>query len=197
MLFTRNAFRKSNLQRRVMRAPNLQFFGCLKTIKQLKAQVAKRYKTRSLKTVYQNLYLDSKPRNFFIGLVDGRGVFLDFPVEEEEYTHLRQLMSSSPMGAFDMPVDLSEMVMPNKRPTKVIHLQPMSNISTALDSVTGHVGIMYWPQYVTTGLTTFEDIFDCEDVLPFLKTSTSVATSGGGGPKSTCTLVVFKLISLA
>ena len=81
-LLTGNAFRRSNLQRRFMRAPNLQFFGCLRTIKQLKAQVAKRYKTRSLKTVYQPLYLDSKHKNFFIGLVDDRGVFSDFPVEE-------------------------------------------------------------------------------------------------------------------
>ena len=42
-------------------------------------------------------------------------------------------MSSSPMGAFDMPVDLSEVVMPKKRPMKVIHFQPMSNIFLRID----------------------------------------------------------------
>ena len=60
-----NAFLRPSMLDRMMKAPSIQFFGYSKTVKQQKLQWSKRYITRSKKTVYQSLYVDSKPKNFF------------------------------------------------------------------------------------------------------------------------------------
>ena len=57
--------------------------------------------------------------------------------------------------------------------------------------------MVYCPQFVVAGLIPLEDLFDCEEVLLFLTTSTLEATFGGGGPSSTCSVKAVKLISLA
>ncbi len=58
-----NAFLKPDLLERAVKASALQFYGYVRTVKQIKQQVSKRYITRSRKTVYQQLYVDSEPKN--------------------------------------------------------------------------------------------------------------------------------------
>ncbi len=128
-ILTWNAFRKPEMLERLQKAPPMQLFGSLKTCKQIEARTAKRYITRSLKTVYEALYPDHKPKNFFLGMVDDRRIYVDFPASEAEYSQVRKLMSNSPMGAFDMQVELREIVMPKK----VVHFQPMWNIFMSSD----------------------------------------------------------------
>ncbi len=60
-----------------------------------------------------------------LDMLDDRGIYVDFSASETEYSQIRQVISSSPMGAFDMPVELSEIVMPRVRSKKVVHFQPM------------------------------------------------------------------------
>ncbi len=122
------AFLKPDLLDRAVKAPALQFFGYVRTVKQIKQQVSKRYITRSRKTVYQQLYVDSKPKNFFLGMVDNLGVYEDFPLEEDEYNQVRETVADTLSYGI---VELSETIMPRIRPKKVIHFQTMFNIFSA------------------------------------------------------------------
>ncbi len=79
-----NAIRRADLQSRVVDAPAMQFFCSLRTVKQIKLQVRNRYIFRTRKTVFQPLFEDSKPRNFFLGMVDDHGTYRDFPMQEDE-----------------------------------------------------------------------------------------------------------------
>ncbi len=36
-------------------------------------------------TVYQPLYVDTKPNNYFLRLVDDHGAYLDFPLDSDEF----------------------------------------------------------------------------------------------------------------
>ena len=67
----------------------------------------------------------------------------------------------------------------------------------ALVGAGGYVGMVYYPQFVVAELITLENLFDCEEVLFFLATSTLGAFLGGGGPTSTCTVKAVKLFSIA
>ncbi len=87
-----NAILKPDLRERAVKAPALQFYGYVRTVNQIKQQVSKRYITRSRKTVYQQLYVDSKPKNFFLGMVDDLGVYGSFPLEEDENKQVRETL---------------------------------------------------------------------------------------------------------
>ncbi len=50
----------------------------------------------------------------------------------------------------------------------------IARLSFTLPWTDGYVGIVYCPQFVTAGLITLDDLFDCDEVLPFLTTSTLV-----------------------
>ena len=54
-----------------------------------------------------------------------------------------------------------------------------------------------FPQFVVAGLIALNDLFDCDDELLFLTTTTLEATIGCPGPSSTCTVKALRLISLA
>ena len=124
-----NAFLKPDLLERVVKAPALQFYGYVRTMTQIKQEVCKRYITPSRKTVYQQLYADSKPKNFFLGMVDDLGIYESFALEEDEYNQVRETLSVA--LSYGRIVELSETVMPRVRPKKVIHFQLMFNIFSA------------------------------------------------------------------
>ncbi len=124
-----NAFLKPDLLDRAVEAPALQLFGYVRTVKQIKQQVSNRYITRSRKTVYQQHYVDSKPKNFFLGMVDNLGVYEDFSLEEDEYNQVRETVVDT--LSYGHIVELSETIMPRVRPKKVIHIQPMFNVFSA------------------------------------------------------------------
>ncbi len=126
-----NAFLTPSMLDRMMKAPSVQFFLYSKTVKQQKLQWSKRYITRSKKTVYQLLYVDSKPKNVFLGLVDDLGAYVDFPVDSDELPQLRQMLVLS--LSYDRITELFETIVPKQRPTKEIHFQPMINILGARD----------------------------------------------------------------
>ncbi len=136
-----NAFLKPDLLDTLVKAPALQFFGYVKTVKQIKQQVSRRYITRSRKTVYQQLYVDSKPENFFLCMVDNLGVYENFPLEEDEYNQVRETVADT--LSYGHIVELSETVMPRVRPKKVIHFQPMFNIFSAQE-VPRYLGRTPW-----------------------------------------------------
>ncbi len=64
-MLTGHAFGKPELLERLQRAPAKQFFGSLKNCKQIKSQISKRYFTRSVRTVYEELHPDQKPNKIF------------------------------------------------------------------------------------------------------------------------------------
>ena len=55
-MLTADAFRKTDMLEGLQKALPMQFLGSLKTCKQIKAQVAKRYITRYLRAVYEALH---------------------------------------------------------------------------------------------------------------------------------------------
>ncbi len=67
----------------------MQFFCSLRTVRQIKLQVTRRYILRTRKTVFRPLFVDPKPKNFLFGMVDNHGVYLDFPLQEDEYKQIR------------------------------------------------------------------------------------------------------------
>ncbi len=73
-MINENAFRNLDLQTRIVDAPAMQFFCSLRTVKQIRPQMTKRYILRTRKTVFQPLFLDPKPKNFFLGMVDDQGL---------------------------------------------------------------------------------------------------------------------------
>ncbi len=103
-----NAFLKPDPLERAVKAPALQFYGYVRTVKQIKQQVSKRYITRSRKTVYQQLYVDSKPKNFFFGMVDDLGVYEKFSLEEDEYKQVRETLADA--LSYGHAAELSETV---------------------------------------------------------------------------------------
>ena len=126
-----NAFLRPSMLDPMMKAPSIEFFGYSKTVKQQKLQWSKRYITRSKETVYQPLYVDSKPKNFFLGLVDDLGAYVDFPEDSDEFPQLRQMLVDS--LSYDRTTELFETIVPRQRPTKVIHFQHQINILGARD----------------------------------------------------------------
>ncbi len=61
-ILTGHAFGKPEVLDRLQKAPAMQFFGSFKTCKQIKSQISKRYKTRSLRAVSEALHPDHKPK---------------------------------------------------------------------------------------------------------------------------------------
>ncbi len=108
----------------------IQFYGYLKTAKQLKSNMSRRYKTRSLKNPFQNLFVEGKPKNFFLAVVDVLGDFATFPVQQEEYDQVRMTIADALHPTVN--TNLSETIMPAAMPKKLIQFQPMYNIFNSI-----------------------------------------------------------------
>ena len=99
-----------DVTRRVMECPAMQFFGYLKTTNQIKMTISKRYKTRSLKNPLQKLFIEGKPKNYFLALVDDLGDFMPFPCSEDEYVQIRETLADAVHPSLN--AELSETIIP-------------------------------------------------------------------------------------
>ena len=88
----------------------MHFFGYLKTTNQIKMNISKRYKTRSLKNPLQKLFIEGKPKNYFAALIDDLGDFMTFSCSEDEYVQIRDTLADAVHPSIN--TELSETIMP-------------------------------------------------------------------------------------
>ena len=84
-----------DISKRTLSCVPMQFYGYLKTAKQLKPNKFRRYKTRSLKNPFQKLFVESKPKNFFLAVVDDSGDSATFPVQQDDYEQIRMALADA------------------------------------------------------------------------------------------------------
>ncbi len=113
----------SDLAKRTLKCVPMQFYGYLRTAKQLKSMMSCRYKKRNLKIPFQKLFVEGKPKNLFLATVDDLGDFMSFPVQQDENDQIRVALADALHPTVN--VGLSETIMPSKRPGKHVQFQPM------------------------------------------------------------------------
>ena len=121
----------NDLSKRTMNCMPMQFYGYLKTAKQLKSNMSRRYNTRTMKNPFQKFFVESKPKSVFLAIVDDLGDFATFPMQQEEYDQIRMTLADALHPTVN--TDLSETIMPAAMPKKLIQYQPMFNIFNSIE----------------------------------------------------------------
>ncbi len=120
------AFFAKDVVKRMEKAPGLQVYGKFSTRQQQRVAVENRYNIRGHGSIFQPIYPNAKPANFFSSIGDGNGATIDFPFSDEEYEQLGEMNVDS-LGHSN-PYDSAEMVCQKVRSKKLVQFFPTGNI---------------------------------------------------------------------
>ncbi len=115
--------------KRMKKAPGLQIYGKLRTSEQQRVVVEVRYEIRGQGSIFQPIYPNAEPKNFFSLFVDKNGATIDFHFSDEKYKQLREMIVDS-LGHSN-PEDFAELVCQKVRLKKLIQFFPAGNVLDA------------------------------------------------------------------